>query len=649
MKYDHRESGQVLLIGVVMVVILLVAVFILADVHNTIRSKLKVETAQQAAALAAAEWQRESLNLIGEINLIKASDALLRPPEEIAVMQQEYDRLTEMQTRVSFIGPLIAFAAAQQAAKANGINPHGDLAKLYLAQLTKDNLYYFPPNSDGYINNYNWFKPYRELLETISQNGIAVRPNTSNSFSLTAYPTCLNDPAFYQSIYFHKKDIAEKPTFQAAWTSPLTTMCKKSDGYYNGVWWDIQFHSSAFIGQSEIYPLYVKREDHVNHSTPGIQSALQKSPVSNNLLPPVTERPELINLSLKWFCYDHENWDMQAYRQKYRTDDSEETRNHYDTWYFGQGLLRSNVKQQFQYEGPIAYAETGVRLSHLSHYMLPNSSGKQRGRNLFHTNTPVKASTIIGAERVVGASAEIDLSDRPGIMAKTFGELEDNKPPHTIPVILPVFHTSGLVPTYMPRPADFSVLHELTDLQIFLMWLSGQSSLNGTPPAGTDWYLDALQTLEDGPGFRYYCWNPNFSANTFNLRWKNRWTDYYDARRKNPPKYVYDEQQNPTGPGWLQEPRFYDSTRGEKIFRNDKITKECGIHDGETIILHGLGDDCFYIEHTGKVVTNEDPDPLVKRGSCGCSGGSCSCGNGTPSDEIQPPVHGKPKSGTLRL
>ena len=210
MKYDHRESGQVLLIGVVMVVILLVAVFILADVHNTIRSKLKVETAQQAAALAAAEWQRESLNLIGEINLIKASDALLRPPEEIAVMQQEYDRLTEMQTRVSFIGPLIAFAAAQQAAKANGINPHGDLAKLYLAQLTKDNLYYFPPNSDGYINNYNWFKPYRELLETISQNGIAVRPNTSNSFSLTAYPTCLNDPAFYQSIYFHKKDIAEK-------------------------------------------------------------------------------------------------------------------------------------------------------------------------------------------------------------------------------------------------------------------------------------------------------------------------------------------------------------------------------------------------------------------------------------------------------
>ena len=54
MKHNQKENGQVLLIGVVMIVILLVAAFILADVHNTIRSKLKVETAQQAAALAAA-------------------------------------------------------------------------------------------------------------------------------------------------------------------------------------------------------------------------------------------------------------------------------------------------------------------------------------------------------------------------------------------------------------------------------------------------------------------------------------------------------------------------------------------------------------------------------------------------------------------
>ena len=316
MKHNQKENGQVLLIGVVMIVILLVAAFILADVHNTIRSKLKVETAQQAAALAAAEWQRESLNLIGEINLIKASDSLLRPPEEIAVMQQEYDRLTEMQTRVSFLGPLIAFAAAQQAAKANGINSHGDLSKIYLTQLTRDNDFYFAPNSDGYINNYNWFDPYRGLLETISQNGIAVRPNASNSFSLTAYPLCLNYTSFYDAIISHKLDIDKKPDFQAAWYWPLTDMCKKTDSYYSGVWWDIQFHSSSFIGQSEIYPLYVRREDHVNHSTPEIQFALQKSPVSNNLLPPVTERPELLNLNLKWFCYEQENWDMQAYRQR---------------------------------------------------------------------------------------------------------------------------------------------------------------------------------------------------------------------------------------------------------------------------------------------------------------------------------------------
>ncbi|MBQ8754185.1 MAG: hypothetical protein IJZ19_04080 [Lentisphaeria bacterium] len=602
------QSGQVLLIGVVMCIILLVAVFILADVHNTIRAKLKLETAQQAAALAAAEWQRESLNLIGEINLIKASDALLCPPEQLDFMQQSYDRLTEMQSRVSFLGPLIGFAAAQQTAKANGINSHTDLSQLYLNQLTEDNEFYFPPDSDGYINNYKWFPPYKSLVETISQNGIAVRPNASNAFGLTAYPYCLNSTAFYREILFHYNDISKKPSYQMSWNGALVTMCKKPDSYYNAVWWDVQFHSAAFLGQSEIYSLYVKREDEIDHNSEEIQEHLQHSPVGMNLLPSTEERPDLRNVELKWFCYDLPNWDVAAYREKYMKEEDY----HHQNWFGTEYVLRSSTKEQFQYEGPVAYAETGLRLSHLSHYIRPKSYGeKQKGTNLFKTNTPVDSSTVIGSTRVVNATKEIDLRERPGAIAKTFGKLRNEKPPHSVRMVLPVFYTTSIVPTHLPRPYDFGVLHELSDLERFLIWLSKQDSLSGTPPPNTDWMLKALQVLSDGPGFRYYCWNPNFNVDEFNNTWRDKWHEYYELRNFSPQKYVYDQEQNPTGPGWLQEPRYYGPIRQKEIRRKEVQTAQCTIHEGRTVTLVGIARNSFYvIDHTGKIITNEDPDPI---------------------------------------
>ena len=125
-----RESGQVLITGVVMMVVLLLVILYAFDVHNVIRAKMKVDIAQQSAAMTGASWQKESLNLMGEINLLKASALLMEgsdnwktplpdPKVDEAAwkreMQSRVDLLTEMQTRVSFIGPLIGFAAAQQA------------------------------------------------------------------------------------------------------------------------------------------------------------------------------------------------------------------------------------------------------------------------------------------------------------------------------------------------------------------------------------------------------------------------------------------------------------------------------------------------------------------------------------------------------
>ena len=66
------ERGQTLLFGLIAMVILVVAIFVLFDLHTVIRFKVKAQNAVDAAALTEAKWQKDSLNLIGEINLVKA-------------------------------------------------------------------------------------------------------------------------------------------------------------------------------------------------------------------------------------------------------------------------------------------------------------------------------------------------------------------------------------------------------------------------------------------------------------------------------------------------------------------------------------------------------------------------------------------------
>ena len=128
---NYNASGQVLIVGLIIVLILLLTIFIFFDIHNIIRAKIKVETAEQAAALAGARWQGESLNLIGELNLLIANEAILnssavQTPAGIVEIRNRMSAgvkaINELQTRVAFMGPLIGLSAAQQAAKNNGIS-----------------------------------------------------------------------------------------------------------------------------------------------------------------------------------------------------------------------------------------------------------------------------------------------------------------------------------------------------------------------------------------------------------------------------------------------------------------------------------------------------------------------------------------------
>ena len=74
------EQGQVLILAVVALILVIIAVLLLFDVQTVIRGKVKAQNAVDAAALTGAEWQKHSLNLIGELNLVRATGTLISDP-----------------------------------------------------------------------------------------------------------------------------------------------------------------------------------------------------------------------------------------------------------------------------------------------------------------------------------------------------------------------------------------------------------------------------------------------------------------------------------------------------------------------------------------------------------------------------------------
>ena len=52
----HRERGQVLILALIALLILTLAIFLLLDISNVIRAKVKSQNAVDAAALTGANW-----------------------------------------------------------------------------------------------------------------------------------------------------------------------------------------------------------------------------------------------------------------------------------------------------------------------------------------------------------------------------------------------------------------------------------------------------------------------------------------------------------------------------------------------------------------------------------------------------------------
>ncbi|QSH40912.1 pilus assembly protein TadG-related protein [Lentisphaerota bacterium ZTH] len=362
MKRNIEQSGQVLVLAVVMLVILVLAAVFLFDLHNIIRSKIKLETAEQAAALSAANWQKESLNLIGEINLIKACDVMVsdippagNEPDDLAASCRA---LTEMQSRISFAGPLIGFGAAQQAAKNNGVNifdnepgQQGQVWKTvrsdmndYLTKLREDPRY-APPAAPQYVNHYDWHAPYINMLEFIRNQGLAIRPNGRFPGLESVEPRFLTDPYVYNAI------------LGQMWCQPtLNAIIKYPDSYWEGKWWSIAYQNTNFPEESEIYTLGVAFR--------GGESARATvfEPAEPDIRQFAADRG--LNVSewevlreVVWCIYDSTWFEGSS---NYSGPDL--------TWWSHNRFLKADLRHSARYGGAVAYAECYQHIKLASQY-----------------------------------------------------------------------------------------------------------------------------------------------------------------------------------------------------------------------------------------------------------------------------------------
>ncbi len=594
------ESGQVLVAGIFILIILLLLVFAGFDIHNAIRAKFKIQTAQESAAIAGATWQKHSLNLIGEINLVKACSLLLEgdnqnwriplPPQQPPqsgtpqsgsqmsardnALQARVDILTEMQTRISFIGPLIGFAAAQQAAKANGVPVLGDL-EFYYEDLQNNIRYREESGVKQFINRYEWRPAYMELIRTISANKIAVYPNTTANSNPRVDPPELADPAFYRTIHQKNGEI-QRANGGAIYPQTSWNMLKKfvyrdqwAERFENPPWWDIDFNARAFPNESEIFTLGVGKIDRYPYAGQPefdlLRTAVNntmESANANSLYGAGIPRP---NIKLNMFCYEQDTWDPEYLRSVHSDYDAA----FFNYWFKGT-VLRKPVRERYIYEGPAAYVETHVNVDKVSSIVKVSGQKHYGGKSI-----------RIGSNREDQA-INLTTSYRPGAIAKALGSLDSTTPPIALPLVLPVFDKVVIMPTYMPIPYGFSVLRDYNSpLRRFLAWLSTQQNLdsNAGLPSICTTYLEALRILVKGPEFRYYGWNPNFDATEFDDEWHEDLKKWHTEREQNPSKYQYSINSGQTLPGYYQEPNIFTAC--------PKTTVRSGIVTVPTYNLNG--------------------------------------------------------------
>lgn len=190
-----RKRGQAILFVLMALVVLLVVFLWMVDVHLLFTGKTKAQNAGDAAAVAAARWQANTLNMIGELNLMQVAALDVLDYDAI-------DAIQNMQARLCFTGPLTGLKASQVVAKKNGAKVRGEFTKL-LKKHAGEVLHYKNPVGGAILfpEPYpNAWQEYYDALMAIVEDGIAVAPDNARFFGDVTSGHILLDKSFYEAV-----------------------------------------------------------------------------------------------------------------------------------------------------------------------------------------------------------------------------------------------------------------------------------------------------------------------------------------------------------------------------------------------------------------------------------------------------------------
>ncbi len=197
-----RKNGQVALVVTFMLLGLIFLTLVCVDAFLSSHRKNRLQNAGDAAALAAARWQGITLNALGALNLAKI-DALCKVgdpamnPYAWREATNICERITALQERIAFAGPLMGFYAAQRAVLKNGVTePDRDMAALVNESVNR--------SSTMLIETDLWkdkASDYAEMLRGAARDGVFAGADNAQYFNFALqgnHP--LYNKAFYEAV-----------------------------------------------------------------------------------------------------------------------------------------------------------------------------------------------------------------------------------------------------------------------------------------------------------------------------------------------------------------------------------------------------------------------------------------------------------------
>lgn len=607
------DRGQVLILALVMLLGIIIMVLVLFDLHSSMRAKIKVETAQQAAALAGAQWQVKTLNLIGQINLIKASSMMIDDDASpIAApafdnltgsyTEEEIQRfkraarvraLTEMQSRISFVMPVLGCFAVQQTAKQNGMPSNNTVLQYYSDHILPDH-----DSRDMQFNGYYWFAPYQSLVASLADQGCAVRVN-SRVFEIPE--------VWSGSVGSMRFLLSENDLYEAIRTGNYCYWqlmnWAKAGIVASGDWWKVDYLGAPFVEESELLTIGVRHRaatlDAADRALLAEQAALWKLPDD------VMESDKLMEVN--WCGYDS-LWDPGAYSPDNYSE-------HMSNFQRG-AWLREDLRPGVMYDGPYTAVDnfvTVTRFNRTSPRPPVNANRLADGADTGEADRTLAVERSSFRVNTVGRQATRD-GENYGVAAKPIGYFNEGRSaddsPISVPMILPVFKQAALVPSSLPYNLTM-LTSGLDDLRRFLLWLRDVSDIHNPdtdPPSGTEWRLQVLLKLEDET-YMKSIYNTEFSG-----------VDALPATTIFGESYYYPA--DPNGAGWLQQAWIGEVSATPYYKRNPDGTYEQvpdDIPTQETADMQTEADGAlrtyygnprtgyqYFLTKSGKILTNED-------------------------------------------